>query len=143
VSHANLRSQVVAILHKVLSKPGKVKYGNVHLLAILLSALYRYHNEFVLSVIDTLLESICFGLENNDFQFNQRRIAEVKFLGELYNYRMLEHPVVFETMYKIMTFGWGMNEITLFCFIQRVVAADSIFRRTSNTGSRQSIRSSR
>jgi regulator of nonsense transcripts 2 len=85
-----------------------VKYGNIHLLAILLSALYRYHSDFVIGVVDTVIESICFGLEQNDFKFNQRRIAEVKYLGELYNYRMLEHPVIFDTMYKIMTFGHGM-----------------------------------
>ncbi|KAK3324231.1 armadillo-type protein [Cercophora scortea] len=100
-------TEVVAILHKVFSKPGKVKYGNIHLLAILLSALYRYHADFVIGVIDHVVESICFGLEQNDFKFNQRRVAEVKYLGELYNYRMLEHPVVFDTMYKIMTFGHG------------------------------------
>ncbi|KAJ9143982.1 ARM repeat-containing protein [Coniochaeta hoffmannii] len=98
---------VVAILHKVFSKPGKVKYGNIHLLAVLLSALQRYHSEFVVRVIDTVIESILFGLEQNDFQFNQRRIAEVKYIGELYNYRMLEHPVVFDTMYRIMTMGHG------------------------------------
>ena len=109
-----MRSQVVSILHKVFSKPGKVKYGNIHLLAILLSALYRYHSEFVLGIIDHTVESICFGLELNDFKFNQRRIAEVKFLGELYNYRMLEHPVIFDTMYKIMTFGHGMYNCPLF-----------------------------
>lgn len=84
-----------------------MKYGNIHLLAILLSALYRYHASFVVSIIDNVVESICFGLELNDFKFNQRRIAEVKYLGELYNYRMLEHPVIFDTMYKIMTFGHG------------------------------------
>ena len=99
--------EVVAILRKVFSKPGKVKYGNIHLLAILLSALYRYHADFVINIIDTLVESISAGLEHNDFQFNQRRIAEVKYLGELYNYRMLEHPVVFDTMYRIVTFGHG------------------------------------
>ncbi|KAK4236638.1 armadillo-type protein [Achaetomium macrosporum] len=99
--------EVVAVLHKVFSKPGKVKYGNIHLLAILLSAIYRYHPEFVIGVIDTVIESISFGLEINDFKFNQRRIAEVKYLGELYNYRMLEHPVIFDIMYKIMTFGHG------------------------------------
>ncbi|KAH8889791.1 ARM repeat-containing protein [Thozetella sp. PMI_491] len=99
--------EVVAILHKVFSKPGRVKYGNIHLLAILLSALYRYHGEFVINVIDTVVESISAGLEHNEFQFNQRRIAEVKYLGELYNYRMLEHPVIFDTMYRIITFGHG------------------------------------
>ncbi|KAK0718194.1 armadillo-type protein [Lasiosphaeria miniovina] len=99
--------EVVAILRKVFSKPGKIKYGNVHLLAILLSAMYRYHADFVVGVIDTVIESILFGLEQNDFKFNQRRVAEVKYLGELYNYRMLEHPVIFDTMYRIMTFGHG------------------------------------
>ncbi|WAO95076.1 Hypothetical protein NCS54_01268500 [Fusarium falciforme] len=100
-------TEVVAILEKVFSKPGKVKYGSVHLLGILLSALYRYHPAFVVKVIDNVIESITFGLEQNDYRFYQRRIAEVKYLGELYNYRMLEHPVIFDTMYKIMTFGYG------------------------------------
>ncbi|KAK0643480.1 armadillo-type protein [Cercophora newfieldiana] len=99
--------EVVAILHKVFSKPGKIKYGNINLLAIVLSALYRYHADFVIGVIDSITESICFGLEQNDFKFNQRRVAEVKFLGELYNYRMLEHPVIFDVMYKIMILGHG------------------------------------
>ena len=98
---------MVTILEKVFSKPGKVKYGNIHLLAILLSALYRYHADFVVTVIDNVIESVTFGLELNDFKYNQRRIAEVKYLGELYNYRMLEHPVIFDTMYKIMTLGHG------------------------------------
>lgn len=100
-------TEVVAILEKIFSKPGKVKYGNIHLLAILASALFRYHQEFVITVIDNLLESIVLGLEQNDFKYNQRRIAEVKYLGELYNYRMVDHPVVFDVLYKIMTFGHG------------------------------------
>jgi regulator of nonsense transcripts 2 len=58
-------------------------------------------------VIENVLDAVTFGLEQNDFKFNQRRIAEIKYLGELYNYRMLEHPVIFEAMYKILTFGHG------------------------------------
>ncbi|KAI0135979.1 ARM repeat-containing protein [Hypoxylon sp. NC0597] len=100
-------SEVVAILTKVFSRPAKVKYGSIHILAILLSAIYRYHPDFTVTVIDNVIESVIFGLEQNDFRFNQRRIAEVKYLGELYNYRMLEHPVIFDTMYKIMLFGYG------------------------------------
>ncbi|TVY44575.1 Regulator of nonsense transcripts [Lachnellula subtilissima] len=100
-------AEVVTILEKIFSKPGKVKYGNIHLLAILVSALYRYHQDFVTAVIDNVLEYIVLGLEQNDFKFNQRRLAEVKYLGELYNYRMVDHPVIFDTMYRIMTFGHG------------------------------------
>lgn len=99
--------EVTKILEKVFSKPGKVKYGNIHLLAILVSALHRYHQDFVTTVIDDVLEYITIGLEQNDFKYNQRRLAEVKYLAELYNYRMVDHPVIFDTMYKIMTFGHG------------------------------------
>ncbi|KAI9879831.1 MAG: hypothetical protein M1830_006854 [Pleopsidium flavum] len=96
---------VVSTLEKIFSKPGKVKYSNIHLLAILVGALYRYHQEFVITVVDNLLEQITLGLEQNDFKFNQRRIAEVKYLGELYNYKMVDSPVIFDTLYRIVTFG--------------------------------------
>lgn len=99
--------EVVVILGKIFSKPGKVKYGSIHILAILLSAIYRYHPSFVLRVIDNVLDSVILGLEQNDFKYNQKRIAEIKYLSELYNYRMLEHPVIFDIMYKITTFGHG------------------------------------
>jgi regulator of nonsense transcripts 2 len=96
---------VVTILEKVFSKPGKVKFSNVHLLAILASALYRYHQDFVVGIIDNVLEQITLGLEQNDFKFNQRRIAEVKYLGELYNYKLVDSSVIFDTLYRIVTFG--------------------------------------
>ncbi|KAI0100028.1 MIF4G domain-containing protein [Nemania sp. FL0031] len=99
--------EVVAILAKIFTRPAKVKYGSIHILAILLSAIYRYHPNFALTVIDNVLDAVTFGLEQNEFRYNQRRIAEIKYLGELYNYRMLEHPVIFDVMYRILTFGHG------------------------------------
>ena len=98
---------MVEILERVFSKPVKVKYGNIHLLAILVSALYRYHQDFVIGIVDNILEQITLGLEQNDFKFNQKRIAEVKYLGELYNYKMIDSPVIFDTLYRIVTFGYG------------------------------------
>ncbi|KAA8646955.1 uncharacterized protein ATNIH1004_005634 [Aspergillus tanneri] len=97
--------EVVDILERVFSKPVKVKYGNIHLLAILISALYRYHQDFVIGIVDNILEQITLGLEQNDFKFNQKRVAEVKYLGELYNYKMVDSPVIFDTLYRIVTFG--------------------------------------
>ncbi|EEP81517.1 conserved hypothetical protein [Uncinocarpus reesii 1704] len=97
--------EVVHILESVFGKPAKVKYGNIHLLALLVSALYRYHQDFVIDIIDNTLERITLGLEQNDFKFNQERIADVKYLGELYNYKMVDSPVIFDTLYRIVTFG--------------------------------------
>ncbi len=93
------------MLEKIFSKPGKVKYSNIHLLAVLIGSLYRYHQDFVIMVIDNLLENITLGLEQNDFKFNQRRLAEVKYLGELYNYKMVDSPLIFDTLYRMVTFG--------------------------------------
>ncbi|KAH3911796.1 hypothetical protein HBI56_139140 [Parastagonospora nodorum] len=97
---------IVNLLHKVFAKPGKIKYSNIHLLAVILGTIHRYHQDFGISVIDDLLESITFGLELNDFKFNQRRIAEVKYLGELYIYRLVDSPLVFDTLYKLLNYGW-------------------------------------
>jgi regulator of nonsense transcripts 2 len=43
----------------------------------------------------------------NIFKHNQRRIATVKYMGELYNYRMIESALVFDTLYTIVTLGHG------------------------------------
>ena len=100
-------AEVVDVLERIFSKPGKVKFSNIHLLAILLGALNRYHQDFAITVIDNVLENVALGLEQNDFKFNQRRIAEVKYLAELYNYKMLDSAVVFDLLYRIITFGHG------------------------------------
>ncbi len=97
---------IVHLLHKVFSKPGKIKYSNIHLLAVILGTIHRYHQAFSISIIDDLLEAITFGLELNDFKFNQRRIAEVKYLGELYIYRLVDSPLIFDTLYKLLNYGW-------------------------------------
>ena len=97
--------EVARMLEKIFSRPSKVKFSNIHLLAVLLQALFRYHQDFAIGVIDNVLEQITLGLEQNDFKFNQRRIAELKYLGELYNYKMIDSTVVFDTLYRIVTFG--------------------------------------
>ncbi|KAL8654506.1 MAG: hypothetical protein Q9210_001451 [Variospora velana] len=98
-------SEVVEVLEKMFSKPGKVKFGNINLLAYLASQLGRFHRDFEVTVIDNLLEQITLGLEQNDFKFNQRRIAEVKYLSELYSYKAVDSLVIFDTLYRIVTFG--------------------------------------
>ncbi|KAI9807465.1 MAG: hypothetical protein M1833_000210 [Piccolia ochrophora] len=97
--------EVVDILTKVFSKPGKVKHSNIGLLAVMAGGLYRYHQDFVIGIVDDVLETITIGLEQNDFKHNQRRLAEVRYLGELYNYKMVDSPIIFDTLYRIVTFG--------------------------------------
>ncbi|KAH0538792.1 hypothetical protein FGG08_004624 [Glutinoglossum americanum] len=122
-----LPPDVVMMLQKIFAKPGKVKYSNIHLLAILAGALYRYHQEFVVCIVDDVLEQVTVGLEQNNFKYNQRRIAEVKYLGELYNYKMVDSPVIFDTLYRIVTFGHegGTPRPGRYCFLDM---PDDFFR---------------
>ncbi|EME47596.1 hypothetical protein DOTSEDRAFT_69517 [Dothistroma septosporum NZE10] len=98
-------SEVVDILRKIFVKPGKIRFGNIYLLAMMLAALYRFHPSFSITVLDELLERITVGLEVNDFKYNQRRIAEVKYLGELYMYRIVDSQLVFDMLYRLLNYG--------------------------------------
>ncbi|KAI9278600.1 armadillo-type protein [Phascolomyces articulosus] len=90
---------------KIFQKVWKIKYSNIHLLAILASGLHRHHSDFGVQLIDSVVEEIRIGLEQNIFKHNQRRIAVVKYLGELYNYRLIDSPLIFDTLYTIVTLG--------------------------------------
>lgn len=48
-------------------------------------------------------------MEYNHPKYNQRRVALVKFLGELYNYRLVDSAVIFKTLYSFITFGVSFN----------------------------------
>ena len=63
----------------------------------------------VIRVVDAVLEDIRLGLEINHPKFNQRRVSCVKFLGELYNYQLIESNVVFRVLYLLISFGWNVD----------------------------------
>jgi len=93
------------VLHKVFTKPYKLRYGNIALLAMLTYDLQRYHPEFSIAVVDQVVENIRRGLEQNVYSANQRRVAAVKYLGELYIYRLISSGLVFDTFWAFVTFG--------------------------------------
>ncbi|TFK53931.1 transcription factor [Heliocybe sulcata] len=92
-------------LHKVFTKPWKIKYSNIGLLAMLAYDLQRYHPEFSIAVVDQVLEDIRRGLEQNVYNVNQRRVATMRYLGELYIYRLFSSSIVFDTFWTLVTFG--------------------------------------
>ncbi|XP_022957155.1 regulator of nonsense transcripts UPF2-like [Cucurbita moschata] len=103
-------SECEQYLLKCFMKVHKGKYGQIHLLASLTSGLSRYHDEFSVAVVDEVLEEIRLGLEVNDYGMQQKRIAHMRFLGELYNYELVDSSVVFDTLYLMLVFGHGTSE---------------------------------
>lgn len=51
------------------------------------------------------------GLELNEYGMEQQRIAYMRFLGELYNYELVDSSVIFDTLYLILSFGHGTPEV--------------------------------
>jgi regulator of nonsense transcripts 2 len=47
-------------------------------------------------VVDGIFEEIRLGMEINHPKYNQRRISVIRFLGELYNYRLVESGDIFK-----------------------------------------------
>ncbi|KAF8893957.1 transcription factor [Infundibulicybe gibba] len=92
-------------LHKVFTKPWKIKFSNISLLAMLTYDLQRYRPAFAIGVVDQVLEDVRRGLEQNVYSTNQRRVATIKYLGELYIYRLLSSSIIFDTLWSMVTFG--------------------------------------
>ncbi|KAK9370483.1 armadillo-type protein [Lipomyces kononenkoae] len=97
--------ETVAAINKAFTKVWKVKYGNIHLMALIASCLMKYHQDFIVRLVDSTLEHIRVGLDLNMFKYNQQRIAQVKYLGEMYNYRIVDSPTIFDALYTIVGYG--------------------------------------
>jgi hypothetical protein len=78
------------------SKVCKGKYSQLALAASLVAGLARYHAALGVETVDLLLEEVRFGMEQHGSALfgSQRRLAQLRLLGELYNYRLVEFKVI-------------------------------------------------
>ena len=90
---------------RVLSRPWALKFSGIHNAASVLSGIMSRHDGVAISVVDNIIESIKRGLELNDYRRNQRRVAVMRYLGELYNYSVIESDIVFDMLYLLLSFG--------------------------------------
>ena len=90
---------------KTLGSVWNYKYNNIRYGASLIAGLASYHDWVGVQVVDDTLENLRNGLEANETKFNQKRLAVGKFIGELYNYRLIDSSVVFKVLYSILTYG--------------------------------------
>merc|ERR1719239_46345 len=95
---------------KCLTAVWNIRYNSVHCAANLLAGIAPFHEHVAIQVVDGVLEDIRLGMEVNHPRYNQRRVSCVKYLGELYNYRMVESSVIFKVLYSLITFGVSLDE---------------------------------
>ena len=85
-----------------------MKYQDIRYVASIVAGLVYFHNWIGTQVIDWVLEDIRMCMEINEPKHNQRRVAVMKFFGELYNYRLFDSNLVIKILYSTITFGTGM-----------------------------------
>ena len=78
---------------------------------VLILCILAIKNELVSYFLLQVLEEIRLGLELNDYGMQQRCLAHMRFLGELYNYEHVDSSVIFDTLYLILVFGHGTSEV--------------------------------
>lgn len=95
---------------KCLSSAWKIKFHRVAALANLVAGLVEYQEFVGTKVVDSVLEDIRIGMEINLPKLNQRRVAMIKYFGELYNYRLIESSDIFKVLYSLITFGISVQK---------------------------------
>ncbi|PSC71053.1 regulator of nonsense transcripts UPF2 [Micractinium conductrix] len=93
------------LVKTLLRASHKGRFSQIPHLASLASGLARYHPSFGIALVDEVLEAVEAGLETPDAGFYQRRVAAVRLLGELYNYKLVNSHVIFATLHLILAYG--------------------------------------
>ncbi|KAJ2162643.1 mRNA decay protein [Coemansia sp. RSA 552] len=93
------------------SKIWKIKHENVPAVAAALAVLGRIHPWFCVAVIDAVLERVRLGLERALPLHSQRRLAEVGYVAELCNHRILDAPKILALARQIMLFGHSHHRL--------------------------------
>uniref|UniRef100_A0A182T7Y2 MIF4G domain-containing protein n=1 Tax=Anopheles maculatus TaxID=74869 RepID=A0A182T7Y2_9DIPT len=88
-----------------LSQAYNVRFNLIASLANMLYVLMLYQEKAVVRVIDTVLEDIRMGMDTHDINLARRQVAMVKYLGELYTFRLVESDTFINTLYTIISFG--------------------------------------
>lgn len=97
--------EISAIAIQHLAGGWRVRASARRALARLTAELAAWQEAVAPAVVDTILEEIRVTMEDPHPRYNQRRIATVRYLGELYNYKLLDSRDVFTVLYSFITLG--------------------------------------
>ncbi|KAH3688822.1 hypothetical protein WICPIJ_000182 [Wickerhamomyces pijperi] len=96
-----------ATLLKLFTKPDKISYENIPALTHILRSFPS--RSFRISVIDTTVDQIITGMESNDYRMNRIRVAQVKYLSDIYLRKLIPLDVVLKVIYKLLSFGHALG----------------------------------
>ena len=90
------------IFRQVLLLISTARFNDMECIAITLAAFKQSQRNFVVAVMDHTFEQVIRGIEENDFQDAQRRVTQMKFIAECYNYKVIHTDTLFCLLYKLI-----------------------------------------
>ncbi|AMD19751.1 HCL400Cp [Eremothecium sinecaudum] len=128
LKRANWKDEdVYKTLLSLFTKPHKIGYQSISLMAECLASIYLYRREFVVRTVDAILENIERNLEINEDSYNMKQIAQVTYMSWIFNYGMVRSEVILETMYHILKYGYPNGRPTA-SYINPYDLPDDYFR---------------
>ncbi|KAF8071278.1 UPF2 [Scenedesmus sp. PABB004] len=110
-------------LLKCLLKVSRLRVSHIGLVASLAGGLAQYHDSLGVALVDLALEDVRWGLDHPAAGNYQQRLAQVRLLGECYNYMLLDSRAVFDVLYLLIGHGHESEEAAL-----RLDPPDDFFR---------------
>jgi hypothetical protein len=99
-------------VQSTILKLTRVFFEGVHLAASLLAGLKPYHPAMVSRIVDEVLEDVTVALDEPHATRQQRHLAAVKLVGEMYNYSLVDSGVVFKVLYAVVNRGHALRADT-------------------------------
>ena len=93
------------LLKTLVRATHKGRFSQIPHIASLAAGLARYHPTLGVLLVDEVLEAVEAGLETPEAGYYQRRVAAVRLLGELYNYKLVNSHVIFSTLHLILAYA--------------------------------------
>ena len=97
------------IFRQVLLLISTARYSDMECIAIVLAALKDQHRNFIVALMDHTFEQVIRGIEENDFKDAQRRVTQMKFLAECYNYKVIHTDTLFYLLYRLINWDLYLN----------------------------------
>lgn len=96
---------------KCLSSVWNIKFNNINALACLLSKLCQHQTWAIARVLDNILEDIRLGMQITLSEFNQQRIAVIRYFAECFNFNLIDSTILFSHLYSLLTYGVNYEDI--------------------------------
>lgn len=97
----------------IFLKIHKAKFDRIGTIASIIAGLAQHYENFGIRFVDLLLEYMRTALEERKYVYYQRLLLHTKLLGDLYNYSMIEHTMIFDRLYGLIDCNNGEIPVPL------------------------------